>query len=182
MPPPTLINDISQRYSHRHFHQAGIFHLAHQRKYLGAFALLRADGSQELGSVVEISGMLAHVSTLLILVGLSQSPFTAGYGGLGLRLARLAFQRSEQSRFLAAYESAGSAVHFDGEIKTGAQDILAEKPILLSLLDGDGYVLHGQRVFLADIDVSFMRADRIGPDGRILREPREDSLPAAPCP
>ena len=55
-----------------------MIHLPYQGEDLGAFAFFRADGGKPVGAVVDDFRDVAQVSTLLITVGMPQSPESAG--------------------------------------------------------------------------------------------------------
>ena len=54
------------------------------------------------------------------------------------------------------------------EIETFAEDVLAEEPALLRLLDRKVQPLHGKRILRPDVDVAVRRADGIGADDHAL--------------
>ena len=56
----------------------------------------------------------------------------------------------------------------DVEIETGAEDVLAQQTILMSLLDGDVQTFHSDGILGTDIDVTLGCADGIAGDGHGL--------------
>ena len=108
-------------------------------------------------------GTLAQVSTLLMLVGRPPRPRWAGKGGRGRGCPRLPFDGGKERRLLPAHERPRPLEHVQAEGKTGPQDVLAQKPQLLGLSDGDPKVLHCQGVFGPDVDVALIDPDGIDP-------------------
>ena len=70
-----------------------------------------------------IGAMLYQVSTLLMLVGLPQSPFCAGKGGRGRGRPGAAFERGDQRRLFAADKRARAFHQLDVEAEAAAQDV-----------------------------------------------------------
>ena len=48
------------------------------------------------------------------------------------------------------------------EIKTRAKDVFAQHAILAGLLDGFLDTVQGELILAADVDIAFVRADRVG--------------------
>ncbi len=71
-------------------------------------------------------------------------------------------------------------MHFDREVETRAEDILAEKTKLVSLLDREGHVFDRQGIFLSDVDIALVGADGIRADGQAFKDRERVSLQDAP--
>ena len=108
-----LVDDVPERHAHRHFDQAGIFDLADQGKDLGALASGGSELIEPVGAVVDDQRHIGPGFDVVDVGRLAPKPAGRRIGRPRSRLARLALQRQEQSRFLTADESAGSPVHFD---------------------------------------------------------------------
>ena len=130
--------------------------LADQREDLGAGAAAAAGLGEPRRPAAMIGAMLNQVSTLLMLVGWPHRPFCAGKGGRGAD-GRRALERGDQRRLLAADEGAGAFNHFDVEGEAAAQDVLAQQAVFAGLADGEVQLMHGERIFGADVDDAFGR-------------------------
>ncbi len=122
-----------------------------------------------------MTGTLAHVSTLLIAVGLPVDALLDRERRALARLAHLPLDRAHQRGLLAADEGAGAAHQVDVEDEAGAEDVLAEQPELAGLAQGDDQVLDGQRVLVADVDDALGRAGGEGAD----QHPLDDAVRVA---
>ena len=118
-----------------------------------------------------IAGTFANVSTLLMSVGQSHSPWTAGYGGRGLRRAAAAFDRRDERGLLAAHERARAEADLDVEGERGVADAGAQPPGALCLADGGPQAGHRERVLGPAVDVALRGVDREGRDGHPLEDP-----------
>ncbi len=88
------------------------------------------------GPIVMRCGMLASVSTLLMMVGLPNSPWTAGKGGPRTRHAAPALDAVDQRGLLAADERAGA--HLDDDVQVEAADQRCSgpsRPAVVGLFD-----------------------------------------------
>ena len=110
--------------------------------------------------------MFAHVSTLLIIVGLPNSPLGKGRTGTGL--AAVAFDGGEESSLLAADERAGAEADFYIEFKAEPQNILAEEAVFAGLFEGYLQTVYGHGIFGADVDIALMRAYGVAGYGHCL--------------
>ncbi len=163
-----VVDHFFERDAHRHFDQAGVLDLAREREHLGALAFFRAHGSVPRSALPDDVG---HVRKRLNVIndrGVAPEPLLDREGRLGLRLAALAFDGSDKRCLFAAHERTGAELHFDHEIEAFPQDILAEIPALLRLLDRQMKTFNGKRVLRPDIDVTIRCADRIGADDHAL--------------
>ena len=88
----------------------------------------------------------------------------------GSGLSGPAFQRRHQRARFTTDKSTGASVHDHIKIEARAQDVLPQKPIFLGLLDGNGQILYGQRVFLSNVDIALPAADGKSADHQSLED------------
>ena len=78
--------------------------------------------------LVRMCGTAASVSTLLIVVGMPNSPATAGNGRLDARVAALPLEGVHHRRLFAADVRAGALVHPDVDALAGPHRVRADEP------------------------------------------------------
>ncbi len=107
--------------------------------------------------------------TLLLLVGLPHTPFTAGKGGRGRGSPRLPSMEAI-SAVSSPHTNAPAPMRTSrskGEIS--AKDVLPQEAELTRLRDGNVQVLHGNRIFRAAVDITHAGADGVGSDNHAHR-------------
>ena len=73
-------------------------------------------------------------------------------------------------------------MYLDDEIKSGPKDVFSKKTAFLGPPDGGGYILYRKRIFLTNVNVPLVGADRREPKGagelgdRRTREEREGQV------
>ena len=102
-----------------------------------------------------IRGTLAKVSTLLSTVGLANRPCSTVRGGFDAGHAAVAFDGGGQGAAFAADERAGAFADFDVEIKSGAEDIRSQQAVFPGIGDRLFQAAYRERIFGADVDVTF---------------------------
>ena len=83
---------------------------------------------------------------------------------LGAGFPDFAFQGGHEGGGLAANESAAAASDLDGKIKTRAENIFSEQPIVLRLLDGQTQIFNRQRILVTNVNIPFVAADGVSAD------------------
>src|SRR5450759_245299 len=119
-----------------------------------------------------IIGILAHVSTLLMAVGLPSMPFLHRIGGPLARFAPLPLDGPHQRRLLAAHESPGAFHDVDIERESRAQNVVPEEPQFARLAQRDHQVFDGQRILGAHVDHAFVRPGSVSAD----QHPLDDAV------
>ena len=122
------------------------------------------------GPLVTMGAMLYQVSTLLMLVGLPQSPFCAGNGGRGRGRPASSFQRSDERGLFSANECSRALHHLDIELESAAKNVFAEHPVFARLLDGAVQAMDRQRIFRAHIDDAFGGAHDVAADDHAFQK------------
>jgi hypothetical protein len=102
-------------------------------------------------------GMLARVSTLLMIVGLPNRP--------------LAFDAVDQGCLLPTDKSPRAHLDHHLEAEIAPEDVLAQEIVRLGLGDGRLEPLDRQGIFGPEVDVGLRGADAVGGDGHALDQP-----------
>ena len=129
------VDQLAQRRVHRRFVDARPLHVAADAEQLRAAVLLRTERGEPLRAVQDDE---RHVAERLDVVHRGRALIEAGDGRerrLDARLRALAFERFDERRLLARLVGAGAAVHVDVAVEAAAEDVLAEEPGLVGLLD-----------------------------------------------
>jgi len=87
-----------------------------------------------------------------------------------MRPARIAFERCNQRRLLAANKRTRALHQFDVEMETAVQNVRAQQPIFARLLDGLVEPPHGQRILGADVNDALGSAHHIAADDHTLQQ------------
>ena len=147
-----VVDELGERRAERHLDEAGAVHLADQREDLGARAL-GAAGLGEPGRPLRDDGRDVVPGLDVVDVGgLAVEALLGGERRPGPRPARVALERGDEGRLLAADEGAGALDHLDVEVEAAAEDVVAEHAVGARLLDGALEPQHRQRVLGADVD------------------------------
>ena len=157
-------DNIPKCYSHWNFHEPRIFHFSSNRKYLGSFASFCTDLRVPICPAINYHW---HIGPGLYIVNIGRFAPEAGDRGVGgarSGLTQAALNRSHQGRLFAAHKGPGAPDHLDVKVESGVEDVLPQEAVFPSLVDGDSEPLHGQGVFVADVDVALVGAHGVGAD------------------
>src|SRR6185503_10253926 len=105
-----------------------------------------------------------HVAERLDVVDRRRTVVEALHGGkrrLEARLGALAFERLDERGLFAGFVGARTTVHVDVAVEAAAEDVLAEEPGLVGLLDLRLENLLDVEELAADVDVGDLRANRV---------------------
>ena len=163
-PAADLIDDLGKRRAHRDLNETGIFDVAGQREDLGAGTLFSAVAAEPVGAVQHDRRYGSQGFHVVDDGGMFEQTALEREGRFLARLAALSFHRGDQGGFFAADESAGADADFDIEIKSGAEDVLAEQAGFLCLCNSGFQTFHGNGIFRTDVDDTVIGADRIAAD------------------
>ena len=168
-PAPDFFHDGAQGDAHGHFHQAGVFHLAHQGEDLGAGAVGHPDAGIPLGPMVNDVGDVGPGLDVVDHRGAVPQALFHRVGRPGDGLADPALDGGQEGRLLAADKGAGAAVDLDIEVEPRSQDVPAQESQGAGLLDGDVESPHRKRIFGPDIEIALFGAHGPGADGHALQ-------------
>ena len=150
-----------ERRIHRRFEDARLLDVPADAVELRAAVLLRPKLGEPLRAVHDDR---RHVAQRLDVVDRGRLPVDSDHcrkRRFVARLRALALERLEQRRLLARFVGAGAAVHVDVAVEAGAEDVLAENPPGVGLVDGAlELVLHVEEL-AANVDVGDLRANGI---------------------
>ena len=138
--------------------------LAAEREHLGAAALFGAHGGEPIRA---LQNDLRDVRVRFDVVEdgrLAEQTLDRRERRAGTRLAAVPFDGGHQRRLFAADERARAEADVKVEVETRAEDVLAQKPHLARLLNGDGEALDRDRVLCADVHIALVRADGVPRD------------------
>ena len=116
-----------------------------------------------------IQGTLAKVSTLLMLVGQSHRPLTAGKGGRTRGMPRLPSIEAMRAVSSPQTKAPAPSLSLTWKLESGAEDVVAQEAVRLGLRDGDVQPLDRQRVLGAHVDVALRGADGVAGDDHALQ-------------
>src|SRR5581483_4100632 len=173
--PAEVVDDLPERYPERHFHDAGVGHLAGQSEHLGAAALLGSDRRVPVAAVAHDGRDVGERLDVVDEGWLAPEPVRRGVGWAGARRPATALDRRDQRGLLAADVGARADAQVDPELERRVQDPRAQHALALRLVDGALEPLDGQRVLAADVDVALAGADRVAGD----RHPLEHAVRVA---
>ncbi len=117
-----------------------------------------------------IKGSAERVSTLLTTVGHPKSPIDRRVRRLRARLALLALERFDETRFLAADVRACAAMDVDVEVEAAPENVLPEVPFRVRLVDRRLELTDRSVVLAADVDVGRVNPHRPAADDDPLDE------------
>ena len=152
-----LLDDLAQRRPHRHLDQPAAPDMPCQREDLGALALGRADGGELLRAVAEDP---RHQRQGFDVVDERRAAPQARNGGerrAQLRHAALAFNGGDEGGLLAADKRARAFHDGEGQFVIRARQLPAKPAARFKLRNGGAHPLHGQRVFVADVENALVR-------------------------
>src|SRR5659263_312858 len=161
-------DQLAQGHAHRHLDEAGVVQLAGQGEDLGARAVLGPHRPVPLGPVDDDQ---RDVGPGLDVVDVGRFAPQAGDRRVGRPRARhapAALDRGDQRRLLAADERAGAFFHLEVEAEPAAEDVVAQQPPLLGLVQSDAEILDGAGVLRAAVDVPLVGAHCVGADQHAL--------------
>src|SRR5262252_9120260 len=165
-----IFDQLAKRDVHRRFVDARPLDMSADAVELRAAVLFRAESREPLGAFGDDEG---HVAEGLDVVDGRRLVIEADDGGkrrLVARLGALAFKRLEERGLFAGLIGTGPAVHEDIAVEPGAEDVPAEEPARVGLVDRSLENLLGVQEFTPYIDVGDFRADGVAADGAALDE------------
>ena len=165
-----VVNDGSQRRSHRDFDQSDVVDVTGQGEDLCPLALFRSDAGVPLRTLEDDLADVGQGFDVVQDAGLLPEAGDGGKGGPGAGHSPLALDGCHQRRFLAADEGAGALVDLQVEIEARSQDVLSQQARFLGLGDGDVEAVDGQGIFGPAVDVAVMGADGLGGDHHALQD------------
>ena len=95
---------------------------------------------------------------------LAEKALNSGERGTGTRLAALTFDRGHKSGFFAANKCACAKTNIEVEVKSGIENIFAEKAVFTSLFKSNFKSAYCDRVFGTNVDVTLVSADSVTSD------------------
>ena len=163
-------DDLAQGRTHRNFDKAGVVDLARKSEDLGTLRSLGTDLAEPLGALVDDDGDVGERFDVVNDRRAAPETLDRRERRTGLRHTAVTLNRLEKSRLFAADERAGAEAKLNVEVKVAAENLLAQKTEVASLLDGDLKALDGERIFRTDVDVALRSADREAGDGHGLED------------
>src|ERR1700728_3860271 len=163
-------DDLPQGHAHGHFDQAGALNFAGQREDLGSLAARGTHGGEPLAAVADDGGNVGEGFDVVDERGIAPQAGDSRIGRPRTGWSALAFDGGNQRCFFAADKGTGAETNVDVEVEGGFADSVAEEPAAARLTQSDGKPLDGERIFRADIDVAFGRADGVGRDGHAFND------------
>ncbi|OPY04819.1 MAG: hypothetical protein A4E67_02230 [Syntrophaceae bacterium PtaB.Bin038] len=167
-PSADVVDDRPQRGAHRDLHETHVVHVAGEGEDLRPLALLGADagvpGPAAQDDLPDVGEGFHVVQDARLLPETGDG----GEGGPRAGHAALALDGGHQRRLLAADEGARALVDLDVEVEARAEDVLPEQAHLARLGEGHVEAVDRQRVLGPAVDVSLLRADRLGGDHHAL--------------
>ncbi len=167
--PADLLDDATQRHSHRHLDQSAAQHLASQGERLGALATRRPQLGQCRCTVAYQPRQ--HAKGLHI-IDQRRSPPQAALRGIGrtkLGHAPLAFDGLDQRALLTADEGPGPLLHSQLQREVRSHDALAQITTRLRNLDGRAHPLDRQGILAPHVEEALRGTHRVGTDGDALQ-------------
>ena len=149
------INQLAQRGPHGDFVDAGARHVSAKTKEPGAGGVFRAQLGVSRAAFEDDAGNVDQRFHVVDRGGLAEESRLRGERRLVARFAAIAFDRVEERGFFAADIRAGAAANFNVELKAAAQNVVAEESVFIGRLDGVSHPLGGQRIFSAQVDITF---------------------------
>ena len=154
-----FFNDFSEGGTHGDFNETGVGDLTAEREYLGTLGGCGTHGSEPFGSVEDDLRDICESFYVIDDGGLTEKTLYSGERRTGTGFAAVTFNGGEKSGFFAANECACAETESDLEVEACAEDVVAENAVFFSLLDCDFETVNGDRVFCANVDVTFVSAD-----------------------
>ena len=148
--------------------------LADQREDLGAGALGAAGFGEPRRALGDDGRDVVPGLDVVDVGGLAPKPLLRGKRRTRTGAARQAFERSDQRGLFAAHERAGAFHHFDIEVETAAQDVVAQDAVFARLLDGAVEAMHGERILRAHVDDALGRAHDVAADDHAFEQRSAD--------
>src|SRR5581483_5611002 len=165
-----VLDERPERHVHRRLVDAGPPDVAADAVQLGPAVLLRPERRVPLGPIGDDERDVAQRLDVVDGGRLVVEADERGKRRLVARLGALALERLEQRRLLARLVGARAAVDVDVARKTRPEEIPAQEPARVGLLDRAlEHLLHVEEL-AADVDVGHPRADRIAGDRAPLDE------------
>ncbi|VTR70068.1 hypothetical protein DESC_780256 [Desulfosarcina cetonica] len=170
-PAADVENDLPQGGPHGHLDEPGVIDLAGQGEYLGALAFFRADAGEPAAAATDDGG---DVGKRFHVVDQGRASPETEFGGKrrpGTRSSEPSLDGGDEGGLLAADKGAGPQPQLNVEGKGRVEDIFAENPQPLCLLDGAAQPLDGQGILGPHIDVAPGGAHGVAGDGHALDHP-----------
>ena len=152
-------DDFAERRTHGNFDKTGVVDLTGKSEDLGTLRSLGTDLAEPLGALVDDYGNVGERFDVVDDRRAAPKTLDRRERRTGLGHTAVTLDRLEKSRLFAADERAGAEAELDVEIEVAAENLLAEKAEVASLLDGDLKALDGERIFRTDVDVALRSAD-----------------------
>ena len=160
-----VVDDFTQRGSHRNFDKSYVVDFAGKGEHLGTLGLLGTDGSEPFRSLGQDDrdvgkGLdVVDVRRFTEVTGLCRERWLQG------RLSALSFHGMDEGCLFSADECSGTVADLYVEVESGSEDVLAQETIFPGLLQGDLEPVDGERILSPDIDKAVVRADAETADG-----------------
>ena len=148
----------------------GVVHLAGEAHQLGA-VIFRARQRQPVipgDPVADNGGDVAEGLDVVDAGGFAPDAGNGGEGGFGTRVGAAPFQRIDQRRLFTTDVAAGAGVDEQLEIKTGAQNVLAQQTGGLGLFHRTAQVDGSIHILAAQEDIAAIGFERPGRDDHPL--------------
>ena len=163
-------DDFAERRAHGNFDKAGVVDLTGKSEDLGTLRSLGTDLAEPLGALVDDNGDIGERFDVVDDRRAAPETLDRRERRTGLRHTAVTLDRLEKSRLFAADERAGAEAELDVEVEVAAENLLAQKAEVASLLNGDLETLNGERIFRADVNVALRSADREAGDRHGLED------------
>jgi len=159
-----FFNDFSERGTHGDFNETCVGDLTAESEYFCTLGGFGTHGSKPFGSVKDDLSDVCERFNVIDDGGFAEETLYCGERRTGTGFAAVTFNGGKKGGFFSAYECACTETESDLEVEVCAEDILTENTVFFSLLDCDSETVYGDRVFCADVDVTFICADCIACD------------------
>ena len=160
-----VVDDFTQRGSHRNFDETYVVDFAGKGEHLGTLGLLGTDGSEPFRSLGQDDRDVGKGLDVVDVRRFTEVTGLCRERWLQSRLSALSFHGMDEGCLFSADECSSTVADLYVEVESGSEDILAQETIFPGLLQGDLEPVDGEWILSPDIDKTVVRADAVTADG-----------------